>query len=74
MNKLYVLWMRFSEFLGVINTRIILTLLYFLIITPLGFLMKIFGKDPLKLKVQKGAVTFWEDGESVEGSSIKRQF
>jgi len=74
MNKLYVLWMRFSEFLGIINTRIILTLLYFLIITPLGFLMKIFGKDPLKLKVQKGAVTFWEDGEGVEGSSIKRQF
>lgn len=67
-------WARFSELLGILNTWIILTLLYFVIITPLGLLMKIFGKDTLKLKIRKEASTYWEKGSAVQGSSIQQQF
>jgi len=67
-------WTRFSATLGILNTWIILTLLYLLIITPLGLLMKALGKDALKLKLQKKAATYWDKAAAVEGSSVKQQF
>jgi hypothetical protein len=45
----YAVWMKFGGVAGAINTRIILILMFFLIFTPIGFLMRLF-RDPLKLK------------------------
>ncbi|SDZ98149.1 SxtJ family membrane protein [Pedobacter hartonius] len=67
-------WTKFSAILGMLNTWIILTLLYVVIITPLGLLMKALGKDALKLKLQKKTTTYWVKAAAVEGSSVKQQF
>lgn len=45
--------------IGWVNTRIILALIYFLIITPIAIVMKIFGKDPLDRKIDKGKASYW---------------
>src|SRR5512139_4035474 len=39
-------WMKFAAVLAHVNTRIILTLLYYVVITPVGFIMAFF-RDPL---------------------------
>ena len=47
----YLIWMTFAILLGWVMTRIILSILFYGIITMIGFLAKIFGKDFLNLKV-----------------------
>lgn len=41
-------WMRLGEALGWFNTRVILTVIYFVVVTPLGFVMWVFGRDRMK--------------------------
>jgi hypothetical protein len=43
-------WWRFAKALGYINARILLTVLFGLVLTPLGLLWRITGKDPLSRK------------------------
>jgi len=40
-------WWRFARALGYVNARILLTVLFGLVLTPLGLLWRISGKDPL---------------------------
>jgi hypothetical protein len=42
-------WLGFSEILGYVMSRLIMTLLYFLILTPIALLYRVFNKDPLQL-------------------------
>ena len=42
-------WMRFAEVLGWINTRILLILIFYLVVTPLGLLMRLFRRPPLDM-------------------------
>jgi hypothetical protein len=51
-------WMRFAEVLGRINTRIILTALYCLVMTPVG-LVRRWLADPLDRKMRDGSPTVW---------------
>lgn len=66
-------WMAFGRILHRITSPIIITLIYFLVITPTGLLMRAFGKDPLRLKWDAEADTYWlpRTGES---ESMERQF
>ena len=40
-------WWRFSRVLGYVNARVLLSLIFFLILTPIGLLWRLTGKDPL---------------------------
>ena len=42
-------WMRLAEALGWINTRILLILIFYLVVTPLGLLMRLFRRAPLDM-------------------------
>ena len=46
----YIVWMKFGDILGWLNSRIILGLVYFIVLIPIAFLMKSFGYDPLRKK------------------------
>jgi hypothetical protein len=50
---------RVGHALGWINTRIILALIYYLLFTPAALLMKLFGRDPLKRKLEPETPTYW---------------
>jgi hypothetical protein len=47
------LWWRFSHALGYVNSRILLTLLFSLILVPLSLIWKVLGKDPLARRRQE---------------------
>lgn len=51
LRPLYTVWMKFGEVVGFINTRIIMGILFFCVMTPLGWLMRLFGKDLLRQKL-----------------------
>ena len=48
------MWWRFAQALGWINTRIILTLFFFLVLTPVGVFMRLCGRNPLTRRAQAG--------------------
>jgi hypothetical protein len=48
-------WMRLARVLGYINGRIILTALYFLLVTPIGLAVRLAGYDPLERRTGAGA-------------------
>ena len=53
--------MKFAHILGVVNTRIILFLVFILTVVPISLLLRLFRKDILDKNLQKEAVTYWND-------------
>lgn len=51
LRPLYVVWMKFGAVMGFINTRIIMSVLFFAVMTPIGWLMRALGKDLLSQKL-----------------------
>jgi hypothetical protein len=43
-------WMKFAEILGTFNSKLVLSLVFFLFLTPLALLYRVFNKNPLNLK------------------------
>ena len=60
-NPIYSGWMKFAHILGVVNTRIILFLVFILTVVPISLLLRLFRKDILDKNLQKEAVTYWND-------------
>jgi hypothetical protein len=51
-------WFGFSHFLGLIVSKIILSIIFFLIVTPVGLARRVFGSDPMKGRAwKKGKVS-----------------
>ncbi len=59
LRPLYLAWMRFAFILGWVNTRIILSLFFYVILTPTGVIMRLLGRDPMERKFDKSAGTYW---------------
>lgn len=53
------LWMCLALVLGTIMTTVILSLVYFLVVTPTGFLMRVTGKEALDKKFPDPQSTYW---------------
>jgi uncharacterized membrane protein YgdD (TMEM256/DUF423 family) len=53
-------WMAFAEVLSYISTRIILAFVYFAVITPIGFIKRLTGWDPLNRRAARRE-SYWED-------------
>lgn len=68
-------WMRFAKALAVVNTAILLTIAYVVIIGPLSLFVRLFGKDFLGAK-QTDRPSLWQDRDHVEHTLeiARRQF
>ena len=65
-------WIKLGELLGKIIAPAVMALIYFLILTPLSFIIKIFGKDLLKIKFSKN-YSYWIKREK-NITSMDKQF
>lgn len=59
LRPVYDKWMQISHFIGKAITVIMLTMAYFLVITPFALMKKIFGGAPIPLKPDKSASSYW---------------
>lgn len=55
-NAIVWLWEKLAQILGFINTRILLTALFYVFLVPIAAISRLFSKDPMKLKNPKGTV------------------
>jgi hypothetical protein len=63
LKPFYKAWMALAFLLGLIMTRVILTLSFFLIFTPMGFMLRVLGKDLLDEKIDGSSSTYWHKHE-----------
>ena len=69
---LYRVWMVFGHALGWLNARLILGIVFFLLVTPIGLVMRLAGKDPLRLR-RSGSYWVVRDKE-LPPQSMRNQF
>ncbi len=76
LKPLNKIWMSLAILLGWIMTRVILSVLFYLAITPLRFIALAFNKKFLDLKIDPSAKTYWEKREKkkIDPSTYERQF
>ena len=54
LGPIYRVWMKFGHVMGAINTRLILGVMFYLVVTPIGFAMRLFAWDPLRRRRADG--------------------
>ena len=76
LKPIYIVWMVFAVFLGWFMTRVILSLLFYVIITPIGLIMRTFGKDFLDVKKESVQGSYWNkrDSNVEQNQNYEKQF
>jgi len=72
LKPLNKIWIKFGELLGKIIAPIVMALIFFFILTPTSIIVRLFGKDLLKLKTTKGK-SYWIKREK-NINSMDKQF
>ena len=65
-------WFRFGIFLGNFISPLIMGIVFFLVVTPTGLIMKLFRKDLINLR-KNNSSTYWIEKKDIK-SSMKNQF
>ena len=73
LSPLNKIWIKFGEILGIIIAPIIMFLVYFVILTPVSLVVRVFGKDLLGLKFMNKQQTYWINRKKNMGS-MRKQF
>lgn len=64
--RLFRLWMKLAEVMSRVMTRILLSVFFYLVLTPIALLMRVLGKAPLDLAWKDGKPTYWIDKPEAE--------
>jgi len=76
LRPIYIGWMKFAFVLGWINTRILLGVFFYLVLTPIGLVLRLTGKDLLSLKIDRNATSYWikRERKAYDPERAKQQF
>ena len=75
LKAIYAWWMKFARALGFVNTRILLTLIYFVVIGPFSIVFRVIRKDTLRFASDDDP-SFWilKKKRELTKEDYKRQF
>ncbi len=71
---LYRGWMALGEALGWVNTRIILGVIFFLVVTPIGIFKRLFGSDAMRRRFEPDAESYRVPKSPRSVDHMRRQF
>lgn len=76
LKPVYIAWMSFAIVMGFIMTRVILSILYGVVFTPAGLVVRLLRKDPLNEKIEPEATTYWipRVRKPISPKSLENQF
>ena len=72
LTPLNKVWVKFGELLGKIIAPIVMATVYFVVLTPLSIIVRIFGKDLLKVKFLENSKSYWIKRDKDLGSMDKQ--
>jgi hypothetical protein len=67
-------WLKFAEVLGTFNSKVILSLTFYLFLTPIAFLFRAFTKNPLMLKNENAASFYTERNHTYTGADLEKMW
>ena len=73
LTPLNKLWLKFGFFLGSIVSPVLMGVVFFLVITPIGLFMRFLGKDLLRISKSEFVSTYWIT-RGKQNSTMKKQF
>jgi hypothetical protein len=59
LRPIYGTWLRIAHFLGRVVTTVILTLAYYLVITPAALIKRLFGGSPIPIRPDNKSPSYW---------------
>lgn len=71
-RMVYRAWIGISIIIGYFISRVILTIIFFLVITPTGLIFRVIGKDPMEREIDPSKETYWQRREQASDTSIER--
>ena len=76
LQPVYWIWMIFAIILGWFMTRLILSLLFYVIFTAIGLTLRLFGKQFLELRWDKSKESYWNfrTNEHLQNKNYEKQF
>jgi len=74
LSWIYRRWMALGHVLGWINTRIILGFVFYLVVTPIGFIRRLLGKDPMGKEIRADMDSYRISRQPRPPSHLKRQY
>ena len=76
LKPVYWIWMIFSIILGWFMTRVILSLLFYVVFTSIGLTLRFFGKQFLELRWDKSKESYWNfrTNEHLQNEDYEKQF
>nr|WP_315421102.1 SxtJ family membrane protein [uncultured Pedobacter sp.] len=74
LEPIRTIWIKFGNFLGMVNGTILLTLVFIFVLTPIALLLRLFKKQSLKTTKNKQLVSYWEDVSGRAMGSFNQQF
>ena len=73
LTPLNKLWYKFGILLGSIVSPIVMGVVFFIVVTPIGLIMRFLGKDLLRINKNKIVSTYWINREK-QKTTMKKQF
>jgi len=76
LKPFYLVWMNFAVVLGWLMTRLILGLLFYVIVSPIGLIARLFGKEFLELKNSSLNSSYWnyKNSRRISHQNLEKQF
>ena len=76
LKPFYLVWMNFAVVLGWLMTRLILGLLFYIVVSPIGLISRLFGKEFLELKNILFNRSYWnyKGNDSISHQNYEKQF
>ena len=76
LSPVYRAWMKLALILGVVSSHIVLAVMYYFVFTPVGFVMRSLGKDPLQKKINKNEPSYWikRDHKAIAKEQYEKMF
>ena len=70
----FAIWSAAGHLLGWINSRVILGLVFYLLVTPMGLVMRLMGRDPMARKFEPGAQSYRVASRRTSAQNLERPF
>lgn len=74
LKLIYRIWMGFGHALGWINTRLILGIVFFVMIAPVGVVMRLFGWDPMRRRLEPTTNTYRAASKPISRNNMKEPY
>lgn len=67
-------WMMFVVALGWLSNRIILSIIFYLVVSPIGLILRLFGKNFLDIKIDKSKFSYWNQRNAIPQKVRKENY